>query len=130
MANFTVTSTSGQLVTQDWLDEGPGGDPASRLNAPRQPRRYHRITGPLPVEVPFVALVGGAVLLDAALGGNLFSWWWSHRGEGPSPAIVQTLAGRTSVVAATFRESNVGTWLICAYRPHGGSVLFAVSVEP
>lgn len=125
MATHKVELYSPSGTVKAWDDSMPGDDPPMRTNAPRQPHRY--LTVPAGVVV-LRALIGGALIPDASLGGDLFTWWWSHYGEGPVPGMAPT-AGTGAEVTFTLTAANQGLWLATAYRANNGAVLFGVCLE-
>lgn len=127
MAVFTIAIVASAVIA-DWTDP-PFGDLPSRLTTPRHPARYYRVKGPLPTDVQFKALVGGAEVNDAGLGGRSFSWTFASVGNGPVPGFT-TPGGSSYHATVRFRAFNTGFWLIRATLPQSGNVLVGVNVEP
>ncbi len=128
MADFTIEVVSSHEVA-DWEDRASALLP-SRLNAPRYPHRYRRILGPFPYTLELKALIDGAEVVDAGLGGNLFIWGWQHYGNGPVPGFVTVAVGESFNQEVTLTESNTGLWLVRCWRKEHGAVLTGVNVEP
>lgn len=126
MATFDIVLVAGASVV-DWSDPATDTSP-TRLNSPRIPPRYYRVSAALPADIELKALVGGAELDDVAIGYS-FSWAWAQIGGGPVPGFIWT-PPNSFHPTVTFRPRNVGLWLIRATLPLSGSVLFGINVEP
>jgi hypothetical protein len=130
MPNFDlVPNMAGDIHVVDWSDAGLAGQP-NRLNAPRFPHRYLRVGhAGLPATIGISASVDGVLApADVDLGGELFTWWWEQRGSGAPPAISLGV-GQSSRAQVIFLPENLGTWLLTAYREHGGACILGLSVE-
>lgn len=127
MADFTLTIRSG-LSVSTWSDPHTSDKPTRQNAWPDIPHRYLKVAT-LPQTVSIWASVGGvAGPADAALGGRLFQWAWSERGNGVPPSLVTT-AGTTSKVTFQFGTDNTGHWLLLCFRDTGGAVAMPMDVE-
>lgn len=135
MATHRLKMTQGATL-QGWDDPSDGAH-ASRLNpAPGSPLLYwhvrikkqpasHGFSSCKTVAVP---IENDTPLLDAALGGRLFSWSWGELGAGGPPVLTPT-GSQTSEVSFKFTELNAGHWLLVSLRPSNGSAAIHIWVE-
>ena len=103
-------------------------DAPSRLNHDAaRPPTYYRVAPGSTIELR--AVVGGVEApLDGALGGRLFSAWWSQWSDFP-PTIVQP-SGQSSVARVTLHAGrHLGFFQLALGRAGGGAVLVPFCVE-
>lgn len=131
--DFTATLSAG--VTQStWLDPArPAGTidandlgAPSRLN-PHIGRPHLRWKGVVGTQVTVTARIGGALLLDAALGGRLFTAWLIES-AAPGPLPWSHTAGKSA--QQKFTPSTAGHYTIAMAREAGGTVILHLDVEP
>lgn len=120
MADFNLILAAGSGVL-GWTDPAVAGKP-SRLNPiAALPHRF--ATVPEAGGLTIHALVGGALVADAGLGGRLFTWSWVDLPGGAPPLIVPTAGTSAEVIfgAGDF-SGKVGHYTILAMRDDGGNV--------
>ena len=125
MPNFdAVFTASGSR--QVWTDAATLTKPSRLNNDERRPHTYRRCITSLPATVS--AIVDGVVgPLDAALGGDLFEWWFGEYPTAGPPPATSSPGGQTSVVS--FTPAHLGFYLLVASRTDGGRLLVPFIVD-
>lgn len=120
MPNFTARFSTG-ATQSTWADPSTVDAPP-RVQATEWPLR--RWTAAVGAPVAAVAKVGATEgPLDAALGGNLFSWWFAEWPGLAPPSLVFT-AGQTSLVS--FTPPRAGHYTLVGRRAQGGAVVLHI----
>ncbi|MEE9395193.1 MAG: hypothetical protein V3W41_22100 [Planctomycetota bacterium] len=117
MADFTVILAAG-AANAVWTDPTVTGKPTRINPLAALPHRIHTVSAGLTVH----ALVGGALVADAGLGGRLFLWSWVDIPGGAPPAITPTAGTSAEVIFPAARFITIGHYTILAQRDAGGNV--------
>lgn len=138
MPNFTARIIEGNAGIVPWDDPAAatgycvGGNAPSRINPrPEQRHSYWKKIAPgSPTTMVFGATVPGLGdrPLDAALGGNLFTWSWVEH-AGLAFAITPT-ALKSSEASFVLEVGTFGHYVILCTRANGGAVAIPFTIEP
>jgi hypothetical protein len=125
MADFSAAITAG-VTLEPWDDpESTSPDRPSRIN-PRPEHIHKRWVGQVGVQITVVAKIGGSVVLDATLGGKLFSGSFHEAPSLPFPLFspLPTLS-----CIQHFTPNAVGHYTFQIARPDHGGVILHVDVD-